>query len=53
MAQVLRALNVLPEDLGWIPRTQEIQYPLLASAVASHTYGTYNIHAGKTLIHVK
>lgn len=52
MARVLRALDALPEALGSIPRTQGIQYPLLASAGTRH-HRTPNIRAGKTLIRVK
>ena len=52
MAQWLRALTVLPEDLGLIPSTHKAahnypQHPLLDST------GTMYILAGKTLIHIK
>ena len=64
MAQQLRALAALPEDMGSVPRThivahkwlkiqvQGIQHSLLAFMGTRYT-ARIDMHAGKTHIHMK
>ena len=53
MAQQLRALAALPEDLGSIPSTNVAVCTCLYLQFPGIQHPRTHIHAGKTLMHIK